>query len=152
LLQPLTFIFFNPSTVNFSTHFALQKIGNSSYIQFLNFIIMKWVKILCLAVLAGTLASFQPPVRGTEYFSAYTGLLSGPNQVEVVLDRTGPDAGDGCVTFKVDIWFNSESNVQTFTFSMANYEVHKTDIVQGPNPTGFAGVVGEPYDVQYNCY
>jgi len=115
---------------------------------------MKWVTFLCLALVAGTLTSFNTShsKKFTEDIGAYTGLLSGPNQVQVILTRDGPSAGDGCVTFKVDIWFNTESNVQTFNFYMDNQQTYKEDVVQGPNPTGFAGVVGVPYDIQYNCW
>lgn len=103
-----------------------------------------------MAIIACTiLSSYSLPGSSTENFSADIGLLSGPNQVEVLLYR---DIGDGCVTFKVDIWFNSESNVHTFNFSMDHQQLQKSDIVQGtPSPVGFAGISQQPYDIQYNC-
>jgi len=114
---------------------------------------MKWVTFVCLAIAVSTFSSFNlHSKQTTEDISADIGLLYGANTVYVNLYRSGTNAGDGCVTFKVDIWFNSETNIQTFYFSMANQETYKLDVVQGPNPTGFAGVSGSPYDIQYNCY
>lgn len=112
---------------------------------------MKLARLLCIAVFACTLTSFHSgsSKNSTEDLSADIGLLSGPNQVQVHLYRGEP--AEGCVSFKVDIWFNSESNVQTFTFYMGSSEYYKSETVQGPNPTGFAGISQQPYDIQ-SCY
>ena len=106
---------------------------------------------LCMAVIAIALTSFIIPVRVTEDIYADTGLLSGANDVEVVFDRSGPDAGQGCVCFDVDIWFNSEGNWSTYHFCMSDQETHMSTHVQGPNPTGFAGIRTQPYNIQYGC-
>lgn len=71
--------------------------------------------------------------------SAYTSTITGANDVAVVLSRDGADAGQGSVTFEVDILFN-DSVLQTFTFTMSNGETYRTDHVQGPNPTAWAEV------------
>ncbi len=71
--------------------------------------------------------------------SAYTSTITGANDVAVVLSRDGADAGQGSVTFEVDILFN-DSILQTFTFTMSNGETQRTDHVAGPNPTAWAEV------------
>lgn len=71
---------------------------------------------------------------------AYTGLLSGPNDVQVILSRTGTDAGQGCITFEVDINYNDGQVLTTYTFRMSDGETYLETHVQGPNPTAFAEV------------
>ena len=103
-----------------------------------------------MAVLAcTTMSAYVLPGNITDNFGADIGLLSGPNQVQVMLYRDA--LNDGCVNFKVDIWFNLESNVHTFNLSMSGSQYQESTIVQGtPSPVGFAGIAQQPYDIT-NC-
>jgi glucose dehydrogenase len=107
---------------------------------------MKLARLLCIVFFACTLTSFHKASTSklTDDVSADIGALMYCNEVHVWLYRTDPDAG--CICFKVDIWFNSESNWQTFNFCMGA-EYSKEEIVQGPCPTGFAGIKTQPYDI-----
>jgi hypothetical protein len=106
---------------------------------------MKLARLLCIVFFACTLTSFhKASTKLTDDVSADIGVLYGCNEVHVMLYRTDPDAG--CICFKVDVWFNSESNYQTYTFCMG-YEYSKEEVVQGPCPTGFAGIKTQPYDI-----
>ena len=90
----------------------------------------------------------------TESISGYVYNWYGANDVEVIFDRTGPDAGQGCVSFDVDIWFNSDGNIQTFHFNMSDGETHLDTHIQAPVSILIdAAVHGDPYNPDYiNCY
>jgi hypothetical protein len=74
-----------------------------------------------------------------DYPNAMTSTITGANDVVVYLTRDGADAGQGWVTFEVDILFN-DNVLQTFTFTMYDSETSRTEHVQGPNPTAWAEV------------
>lgn len=74
-----------------------------------------------------------------DYPSAMTSTITGANTVELYLSRDGADAGQGSVTFEVDILFN-DNVLQTFTFTMYNSETNRLEYVYGPNPTAWAEV------------
>ena len=118
----------------------------------------KILLIAAMAVVTAGIVSFtvfntQVHRKTNETISGYVSTLYGANDVEVIFDRTGPDAGQGCVSFDVDIRFNSETITQTFHFNMYDGQTHLDTHVQGPNPTGDADVHGDPYNYDYvNCY
>jgi len=88
-----------------------------------------------------------------ETISAYTGAITGRSTVEVVVDRTGPDAGQGCVTFNVDVWFNYEENRITYTYTMQDGQTHLDTQVEGPGTVGDASVYHDPYNISYgSCF
>jgi len=89
-----------------------------------------------------------------ETISGYTGAITGLSDVELIIDRTGPDAGQGCVTFTVDVWFNYEENLHTYTYTMQNGETHLYTHIQGNGVVGVASVYHDlVYDITYgNCF
>lgn len=117
---------------------------------------MKLITILCMVFFACTLASFHPVKQQrdpNESISGYTSTLSGPNDVLVILSRTGPDAGACDVCFYIDISFN-DGPCTPVQFCMTQGETYKQAHVQGPNPTAFASECngGAAYGLVYsNC-
>jgi hypothetical protein len=88
------------------------------------------------------LSSYSTPSENVfldDYPNAMTSTITGANDVVLYLTRDGADAGQGSVTFEVDILFN-DNVLQTFTFTMYDSETSRTEHVQGPNPTAWAEV------------
>jgi hypothetical protein len=74
-----------------------------------------------------------------DYPGAMTSTITGANTVQLYLTRDGADAGQGSVTFEVDILFN-DSVLQTYTYTMYDGETSRMEYVYGPNPTAWAEV------------
>lgn len=115
---------------------------------------MKLVTILCMVFFACTLTSFHSASQQrdpNESISGYTSTILGANQVKVILNRTGPQAGACDVCFDMDISFN-DGPCQTFNFCMSQYETYQETYVYGPGVVGWAYECGAPYNLVYsNC-
>ena len=75
-----------------------------------------------------------------ENISVYTSTITGANDVLVIFERTGPDAGSSHVEISYTVRFNGHSSEATYSKSMSQGETYATDHIQGPIPTGDAEV------------
>lgn len=73
-----------------------------------------------------------------ETIDVYT--ITGDDDVEVVFQRTGPDAGCCDVNIMYIVRFNGQSTSSVFYKTMYQGETSAVDHIQGPNPTGNAEV------------
>ncbi|EHQ29248.1 hypothetical protein [Mucilaginibacter paludis] len=71
-----------------------------------------------------------------ETITGYTSTISGANDVEVVFDRTGPDAGIYAVSVDFFVTFDGQATYHSYTLDLGN-QTHVVGHIQGP------GVVGD---------
>ena len=81
--------------------------------------------------------------------SAQVGILTGANDIQLIFDRTGPDAGQGDINFDVDVWCNSETNIYSYNVNIPDGYTHWSTHVQGPNPTAVADIAVQPYNLTW---
>ena len=98
--------------------------------------------LLVLPILSGF--TFKSPTKklvfADENINVYTSTITGANDVEVIFERTGPDAGCCSVNISYTVRFNGHSSEGKFTKTMSQGETSATDHIQGPNPTADAEV------------
>ncbi len=80
-----------------------------------------------------------------ETIDVYTSTITGANDVEVIFQRTGADAGCCDVNITYTVRFNGHSTSSVFYKTMYQGETYAVDHIQGPNPTGDA----EVYEVSW---
>lgn len=80
-----------------------------------------------------------------ETIDVYTSTITGANDVEVIFQRTGPDAGCCDVNITYTVRFNGQSTSSVFYKTMSQGETSAREHIQGPNPTADA----EVYEVSW---
>lgn len=100
------------------------------------------IGLLILPLLSGFASkrSTKKLVFADEIINVYTSTITSANDVEVIFERTGPDAGCCNVNITYTVRFNGQSIESEFYKTMSQGETSAVDHIQGPNPTGDAEV------------
>jgi len=113
------------------------------------FLIIAFFATVVAGIFSFKVFNRQDNPGGNETISAQVGILAGANDIQLIFDRTGPDAGQGDVSFDVDVWCNTETNIYSYHLSIPDGYTHWSTHVQGPNPTAFADMAAQPYNITY---